>query len=100
MKVGLLFTGGGSLVILTSFDSLTNATLVAKLKAKGIPKFVAYEIPVELAKARYGSHFHQVLADLHETDDLRVLDYNGQRAFQLFSWRELGQPITHEDTSP
>jgi hypothetical protein len=99
MKVGLLFTGGGSLVILTSFDSLTNATLVAKLKAKGIPKFIAYEIPVDLARARYGSHFHQVTEDLHETDDLRVLDYNGHRAFQLFSWRELGEPVMHEEAS-
>lgn len=99
MKVGLLFTGGGSLVILTSFASLTNATLVAKLKAKGIPKFIAYEIPVDLARARYGSHFYQVTEDLHESDDLRVLDYNGHRAFQLFSWRELGQPVMYEDAS-
>lgn len=100
MKVGLLFTGGGSLVILTSFDSLTSATLVAKLRAKGIPKFIAYEIPVELARTRYGSHFHQVMEDLHESDDLRVLDYNGHRAFQMFSWRELGEPVMYEDASP
>ncbi|MGE5505087.1 MAG: cytosolic protein [Actinomycetota bacterium] len=99
MKVGLLFTASGSLVIITSFDSLTNAALVAKLKEKGIPKFIAYEIPVELAKERYGSHFHQVTEDLHETDDLRVLDDNGQRAFKLFSWRELGQPMMCEDAA-
>lgn len=100
MKVALLFTGGGSLVILTSYAGLTEPALLAKLKAKGIPKFVGYEIPLELARARYGSHFNIVVQDLKQTDDLRILDYNGQRAFQLFSWGELGPPIMYEDTSP
>jgi hypothetical protein len=99
MKAGLLFTGAGSLVILTSYDSLTHPGLLAKLAAKGIPKFVGYEIPFALAQARYGTHFQIVLDDLRETDDLRVLDYDGQRAFQLFSWRELGTPIMYEPQS-
>jgi hypothetical protein len=34
--------------------------------------------------------------DLHETDDLRVLDLNGQRIFQLFRFDELGTPILQE----
>jgi hypothetical protein len=33
---------------------------------------------------------------LHETDDLRVLDFNGQRAFQLFHLSELSNPILFE----
>jgi hypothetical protein len=37
-----------------------------------------------------------VANDLHESDDLRVLDYNGERAFKLFSFSELGSPIMHE----
>ena len=32
----------------------------------------------------------------HETDDLRVLDFNGQRVFQLFRFDELGSPILQE----
>jgi hypothetical protein len=28
--------------------------------------------------------------------DLRILDYNGERAFRLFRLAELGTPILHE----
>ena len=37
-----------------------------------------------------------VESDLHETDDLRVLDFNGQRVFQLFRFDELGALILQE----
>jgi hypothetical protein len=102
MKVALLFTGGGPLVILTSHESLTAPALLEKLKAKGIDKFIAYEVPTALAEERYGGHFRVVLRDLHETDDLRVLDFNGDRAFRLFSLKEFGEPIRYEaeQTSP
>ena len=29
-------------------------------------------------------------------DDLRILDYNGERAFHLFRLAELGKPILYE----
>lgn len=99
MKVALLFTGSGALVVVTSHDSLTNPTLLAKLKAKGITKFAAWDIPVEVARQRYGGHYQVVMRDLGESDDLRILDYNGQRAFQLFAWSELGQPTLYEGTA-
>ncbi len=96
MKTYLLFAGSGPLVILTSHESLNDPVLLQKLKAKGINKFIGYELPVELAQQRYGNHFHVVLEDLDETDDLRVLDIDGQRAFRLFRLSELGKPIFHE----
>jgi hypothetical protein len=96
MKVFMLFTGSGPLVILTSFSSATGPPLLQKLEAKGITKFICYEIPIDLAKEQYGMHFSVVEHDLHETDDLRVLDYKGDRAFNLFSFEELGKPITYE----
>jgi hypothetical protein len=96
MKAGLIFTGSGPVLILTSHASLTDPRLLEKLRAKGIDKFIAYEIPVERARQRYGGHFDVVLRDLHETDDLRVLDFNGERAFRLFSLAELGPPVMHE----
>ena len=49
-----------------------------------------------LAQERYGGHFFVVEHDLDETDDLRVLDYNGTRAFSLFKFGELGPPETYE----
>lgn len=96
MKAFLLLTGGGPLVILTSHKSIENDILLEKLHAKGIDKFIAYEVPYELAQQRYGGHFNVVANDLHETDDLRILDYSGDRAFRLFSFREIGPAHIHE----
>jgi len=96
MKVFMLMTGSGPLVILTSHQSIEDAALLGKLAAKGIDKFIAYEIGLEIARTRYAGHFNVASKDLHETDDLRVLDYNGERAFRLFGFAELGPEIRHE----
>jgi hypothetical protein len=96
MKTALLFTGSGPIVIGTSYDSLKEPALLERLHNKGISKFLAYEIPSEIAEARYGGHYHKVMHALDESDDLRILDYNGQRAFKLFNFDELGSAITHE----
>jgi hypothetical protein len=96
MKTFMLFTSGGPLVILTSYASVTEPGLIEKLKAKGIDKFMAFEIDVEKAQDRYGGHFAVVMHDVRETDDLRVLDFDGQRAFKLFPFDDLSKPIFHE----
>ena len=97
MRAIMLYTASGPLVILTSYESPTAPDLLRKLRAKGITKFIAWDIPLDLAKARYGGHFPVVEHDLQETDDLRVLDYAGERAFRLFRFAELGAPIFYED---
>jgi hypothetical protein len=96
MKAFLLFTAAGPLVILTSYEAPTSTGLLEKLDAKGIDKFMAFEIPLDLAKERYGGHFAVVEHDLRENDDLRVLDYSGERAFRLFAFDELSSPFMHE----
>lgn len=96
MNSFLLMTGSGPLMILTSHDSIEDRGLLEKLLVKGIDKFIAYEVPEELARERYGGHYNVVANDLHETDDLRVLDYNGERAFRLFSFNELGKGCMHD----
>ncbi|HOO70288.1 MAG TPA: hypothetical protein PK926_00910 [Spirochaetota bacterium] len=96
MKAGLLLTGNGALIYLTSHEKFIDNGLIAKFKAKGINKFIAYELPVEEAKKRYAEHFEIVIRDLKETDDLRILDYDGGRAFKMFSFKEMGQPVTQE----
>jgi hypothetical protein len=96
MKTMLLLTASGPLVILTSYASALDPALLDKLRAKGVRKFLAFDIPLELAKQRYANHFTVVANDLHETDDLRVLDFDGQHAFQLFRFDELGQPVFQE----
>ncbi len=99
MKAGLLVTGNGCMIYLTSHPSIVDEALKKKFNAKGIRKFIAYEIPVDLAKMRYGNHFDVVLRDLNETDDLRILDYDGTRAFENFSFDELGEPFYYEEVS-
>jgi len=96
MKSFLLMTGSGPLVILTSCEFMEDAALLQKLQKKGIEKFIAYELPLKLAKDRYGGHYVAVMNDWLETDDLRVLDFNGERAFGLFSFSELGEALVHE----
>ena len=96
MKAFMLFTGSGPLVVLTSHEAITAPRLLDKFAAKGIDKFIAHEIPLALARERYGGHFDVVIRDLHESDDLRILDYTGERAFRLFRLAELGRPILHE----
>jgi hypothetical protein len=96
MKAGIFFTGSGPIVILTSYASLKDSQLVEKLATKGIKKFVAFEVPLDMAKEKYGHHYNVITGDLHQQDDLRILDYDGHHVFNLFRLRELGAPIYHE----
>lgn len=96
MKAGLLLTGSGALVYLTSHSTYIDDDIISKLNNKGIHKFIAYEISAEEAKKRYGGHFGHVMMDLHETNDFRVLDYEGCRAMSMFKFTELGTPFYHE----
>ncbi len=96
MKALMLITGSGALLVLSSHDSPSDPVLLSKLKAKGVEKFIAYELPLDDVKKRYGGHFQVVMHDLHESDDLRVLDYNGHRVFHNFSFADLGSPFQHE----
>jgi len=96
MKAGIIFTGSGPILILTSYDSLSEASLAEKFHAKGIKKFVAFEVPEELVKERYGTHYDVVMSDLQQEDDLRVMDYDGHHVFLSFSLKELGKPIFNE----
>jgi hypothetical protein len=96
MKASIFFTGSGPILILTSYDSLINPELIQKLRSKGIKKFIAYEIPVDLAKKKYGSHYEATMSDLKQEDDLRVLDYDGHHIFLEFSLKELGQTTVFE----
>ena len=96
MKAGLITTGSGALIYLTSHEEYMDEDLIRKLRAKGITKFVAYEVPVDEAKRRYGGHFDKVTQDLNESDDLRILDIDGSRAFRMFSFNEMSEPFMYE----
>ena len=96
MKAGIFFTGTGPILLLTSYGDLDDSTLVDKLAQKGIKKYIAYELPEDLVKEKYGKHFDVIMGDLKQTDDLRVLDYDGHHVFYNFSFSDLGSPIFHD----
>lgn len=100
MKAYFLFTVTGPLVILTSYDVINHPELLEKLRCKGLNKFVAHEVSLDAARQKYGTHFDVVLKDPHETDDMRVLDESGERAFKNFSFRELGPPVYYDPPEP
>jgi len=96
MKAGVIFTGTGPILILTSYKSLTDPGFVEKLATKGVKKFISYEFPLEEIKEKYGKYFDVIMNDLYQTDDLRVLDYNGHSIFQSFSFSKSGPPTYYE----
>lgn len=98
MHAAMIFAGSGPIVILTSHDGLEDPALLERLAGKGISKFIAFAVPIEVARKSYGVHFDIVCQDLHETDDLRVLDFDGRRAMELLPFSVLGAPIFHQPT--
>lgn len=96
MKAGIIFTGTGPILILTTYDSLADVKLIEKLSLKGIKKFMAYEVPVEVVKKKYGQQFDVIMKDVKQSDDLRVLDFDGHKVFYSFSFSDLGEPFQHE----
>ncbi len=96
MKAGFLFTGSGPMLLLTSYDSFTDSNFVKKLESKGIKKFVAYQVSEDLVRDKYGHHYNVIMGDLKQQDDLRVLDYDGHHVLNLFSFKDLGEPIYYE----
>ena len=95
MRAFIVFTGTGPILILTTYGSVMDERLVAKLGHKGIAKFIAYEVPVGRVRERYGVAFEVIAADLERAEDVRVLDFNGHHIFSSFSLEELGEPIKH-----
>ncbi len=96
MKAGIFFTGTGPILILTTYESLIDPKFAEKLAQKGIKKYIACEVSEELVKQKYGKHFNVIMGDLKQTDDLRVLDYDGHHVFYNFSLKEIGEPVFHE----
>lgn len=96
MKALLIFSGTGPVLFLTTYKSVDNPAFIEKLTSKGIKKFIAFELPIELVKEKYGAHYDAILNDVKQTDDLRVLDYDGHNAFYSFSFDDMGKPFFYE----
>ena len=100
MKAGVVFTGTGPILILTTCESLDDPKLVRAMEVKGYKKFIAFEVPIDAVKEKYGMHFTVVQRDFKQTDELRVLDEDGQRIFVNLLFNEIAQnPVYHEEPS-
>jgi len=98
MKAGICFTGTGPILVLTTYFSFADSELLKKFDAKGIKKFIAYEVPLDMVKEKYGAHYNVIMGDLKQESDLRVLDYDGHHIFCLFSLHKLSEPIIHDES--
>jgi hypothetical protein len=96
MRSYIVFSGTGPILILTTYPALTDPRLVDKLRHKGIHKFIAYEVPIEVVERIYGVPFDVISADLEKVEDLRVLDFNGHHIFSSFSFTDFSDPIKVE----
>jgi hypothetical protein len=97
MKAGIIIDGAGSILILSSCESFEDQQLVEALRGKGITKYIAFEVPVDLVKKNYGQHFAVTLSDRQQTDILRVVDVDGKRIFNNFPLQILSRPLCHEE---
>jgi hypothetical protein len=93
MRAYLIFTGGGPILVLSTYPKLTDERLVSKLRYKGIDKFIAYEVDLAAVQARYEHSFDTVAHDLQGGEDMRVLDFNGHQIMANFALDALGDPI-------
>jgi hypothetical protein len=91
----LLFMGSGPILLLSTYPKLTDERLVSKLRYKGIDKFIAYEVDLDAVRDRYADSFENVAHDLDDTEDMRVLDFNGHQIMANFSLDKLGDPIKY-----
>jgi hypothetical protein len=97
MKGILVLSGSGPLLLLSSYPTIDDPLLMAKLRAKGLAKFLAWEVPIEHLNDLYGYTFRDIAEQLEARDDMRVLDFDGHRIFLNLSLSDLGQHILFED---
>jgi len=97
MKGILVLSGSGPLLLLSSYPAIDDPGLLAKLRAKGLAKFLAWEVPIEHLSDLYGYTFRDIAEQLETPGDMRVLDFDGHRIFLNLSLRDLGEHILFED---
>ncbi len=93
----LVLSGSGALLLLSSYPAVDDPRLIAKLRAKGLAKFLAWEVQVGHLRDLYGYTFRDIAEELASRDDMRVLDFDGHRIFLNLSLRDLGDHILFED---
>ena len=89
----MIFGSSGPLLVLSTYDDITDEDLIGKFRYKGIEKFLAYEISLDAVKKAYATTYDGVVADLEDENGITVLDFSGHHIMANFSLGELGDPI-------
>ena len=96
MRSYMLLTENGPILMLTSCASITGMKCADALRRRGIDKFLAYEVPVEEVRDRYGLPFEVIAHDIDRGATLRVLDFDGDQIFRRFSFTQLSPAGAYE----
>jgi hypothetical protein len=96
MTAFLVFTEREPMIVMTRRAAVTDGRLVDALDQRGISKFIAYEVPLDRLRNRYGVPFEVIEADVIAGKELRVLDYKGSHVFESISLAELNGCIRHD----
>lgn len=89
----LIFTGGGPILVLSTYPEANDPHLVQKLGSRGVVKYIAYEVSLDAVRQSYGETFEKLASELGEVEEIRVLDFNGHQIMSNFALSELGEPI-------
>ncbi len=90
MKAYIIWAHTGPILTLTKADSPDDPDFVGLLLEKGIERFIATPVPLDLVEERYGEHYQLILRDRRQRDILRVVDEDGERVVKNFSVHEMG----------
>jgi hypothetical protein len=97
MKAGVIITGDGGILVVTKCSSFEDPDLVDALRGKGINKYIAFEVPLDLVEKQYGQHYSLTMHDRTQSDILRVVDVDGQRIFKNFPLKTFGRPVCRDE---
>ena len=97
MKSILVLSASGPVLLLSSYPTIDDPALIAQLRAKGMEKFLAWEVPLERCRELYGYAYRDDAADLEVDTGLRVLDAEVHRIFLNFSLSGVSAGIVCED---
>ena len=97
MKAAIVVHAGGPILVLTSCGTIANPLFIEGMRAKGITKYIAYEVPVERCERLYHKYYRTVSEELSRECALGVLDFDGRRIFLNFPLNELGEPVIVEE---
>jgi hypothetical protein len=92
----LVVTEGGSMVVLTSRPAIDDARALGALERRGVDRFIAWELPLEVVRRAYGAACDVILGELAQGTEMRVLDFNGPHIFANVPLSRLGRQVRHE----